>query len=269
MLAGKASSSESPLLTVDIGNTNVTIGLFRSGNLAGRWRISTNLHRMSDEYWPLLSQFLDSLDLSLRDVEAAIISSVVPPVLQEIREAFQRAEVEVYVLSSGVDVGLPVRYDPPSSVGADRLANALAVQSKYGQPAIIVDLGTATTLDVLDASGVYAGGAIAPGIETSLEGLFRAAFQLPRLALEAPPHAIGGTTNESIRSGTLFGYASLVDGLIERFLNEMEGNPAIVGTGGFAPLVAPHTKHVTIVNQDLTLEGLRLVYLKLQPPNDH
>ena len=253
------SSDTGIVLTVDIGNTNITMGAFEGERLVGSWRISTDRHRMADEYRPLLGNLLLSAGLSFGALEAVVMASVVPPVKNELTDAFTKEQVEVITLS-GLDFGLEIRYQPPESVGADRLANALAVQGKYGRPAIIVDLGTATTLDVLDAEGTYVGGAIAPGIETSVEGLFSSAFQLPRLALQAPQKAIGTTTVDSIRSGTVFGWASLVDGLIERFSREIDGKPIIVATGGLAPLIAPESSLVDIVDLDLTLVGLRLAF---------
>lgn len=264
-MAGVAGvASQSHLLAVDVGNTNVTIGAFKATDLVASWRISTDRRRMADEYVPLFADLLASANLGFRDLDGAVIASVVPPVIQEIQEGLLKRDVSVIVLTTDMDLGVPVRYHPPSSVGVDRLANALAVQQRYGQPAIIVDLGTATTLDVLDRSGVYVGGAIAPGIETSLEGLFSIAFQLPRLALQAPPRAIGSTTVDSIRSGTLLGYASLVDGMVERFQNELESDPVVVGTGGLAPLVAPQTRHIGIVDSELTLHGLRIAHDRLK-----
>lgn len=258
------SRERNVVLAVDVGNTNVTIGAFIVEDLRDSWRISTDRHRMADEYRPLLDGLLRSSALSYGVLEVVVMASVVPPVAAELSAAFRREGVEVLTLSGGNDFGLAVRYEPRTSVGADRLANALAVDQKYGRPAIIVDVGTATTLDVLDAEGTYIGGAIAPGIELSMEALFSRAFQLPRLAPIAPNHAIGGTTVESIRSGIVLGTASLVDGLIERFRAEIEGEPVIVGTGGYASLIGPHSKYIKIIDLDVTLVGLRLAYERSQ-----
>jgi type III pantothenate kinase len=258
------SRENSALLAIDVGNTNVTIGAFFGDDLTASWRISTDRRRMADEYRPLLAELLRTADLSYSRIRAVVMASVVPPVAAELTDTFAKESIKVVSLFGGHDFGLAVRYEPPGSVGADRLANAIAVQEKYGRPAIIVDVGTATTLDVLDEGGTYIGGAIAPGIETSVEALFSRAFQLPRLALEAPERAIGRTTIESIRSGTVLGWASLIDGLIDRFKAEIEGSPRIVATGGLAPLVAVHSRHVEIVDLDLTLVGLRLAYERSQ-----
>jgi type III pantothenate kinase len=266
------NSDRKALLAIDVGNTNVTLGLFDGELLSASWRISTDRRRMADEYRPLIAELLRSAGHSFAGIEAVALVSVVPPVATALSEAFVREQVKATVLSVS-DFGVPVHYKPPASVGADRLANALAVDEKYGRPAIIVDLGTATTLDVLDSSGCYIGGAISPGIELSAEALFNSAFQLPRLGLEAPPAAIGRTTLDSIRSGAVFGWASLVDGLVDRFVAEMGAKPRVIATGGFAPLIAPHSRHIELVDLDLTLIGLRLAHDKLrdasQPEQAH
>lgn len=258
-------STRNLLLAVDIGNTNVTIGAFDGDQLVDSWRISTDRRRMADEYRPLLLELLRGAGLSVADMRAAIFASVVPPVLQEMRAAVGKSGLEPVVLVGGMQVGLTVRYDPPESVGADRLANGIAAGERYGTPAIIADIGTATTIEVVDAEGAYIGGSISPGLETSLAGLFDAAFQLPRLQLIAPPKAIGTTTVDSIRSGAVFGWASMVDGLIDRFLHEMGGSPMVIATGGLAPLVAPHSRHISVVDVDLTLHGLRIAFDRLAP----
>lgn len=248
------------LLAVDIGNTNVTTGAFQCEVLRESWRISTDRRRMADEYRPLMAELLREIGLSFGDLEAVIFASVVPPVLTEMRDAFQTAGVEVCVLAGGADFGLEVRYDPPAAVGADRLANAIAAQERYGTPAVIVDIGTATTIEVVDEAGAYIGGSISPGLEPSMEALARHAFQLPRLELTAPERAIGRSTTDSIRSGGVLGWAALVDGLIDRFVSEMDGDPVVIGTGGQAPLIAPHSRRISVVDVDLTLHGLRLAY---------
>jgi type III pantothenate kinase len=251
------------LLAIDIGNTNVTIGAFAGEELRESWRISTDRHRKADEYRPLLAGLLLTAGLDYGGLRGAILASVVPPVLAEMTEALEKAGVATTALTAGLNVGLPVSYDPPSSVGADRLANGIAAGELYGTPAIIVDLGTATTIEVIDKAGAYIGGSISPGLESSMEALFAGAFQLPRLQLIAPPRAIGTTTVDSIRSGAVFGWASMVDGLVDRFLAEIEGEPVIIGTGGLAPLVAPHSRLITVVDVDLTLHGLRIAFERL------
>ncbi len=253
------------LLTVDVGNTNVSLAVFDGPRRLAFWRLSTDRRRTADEYRPLLTQLLGLIGLQPDGLDGVVVASVVPPVLSALVDAFRQMGVPAQVLTGERDFGIPVRYDPPTTVGADRLANAIAVQALYGQPAIIADLGTATTIDVLDRSGAYVGGAIAPGFEASMEGLFSTAFQLPRLDLGPPPAAIGRNTVDSIRSGGLFGWAGLVDGLIARFRAELEGGPHVVATGGLAPLVAPYCREVQVVNEELTLEGLRLAHERLAP----
>jgi type III pantothenate kinase len=261
------------LLTVDIGNTNICFGPFEGENLRGFWRVSTDRNRTSDEYRPLLRELLADADMSTSSIRMAVISSVVPPVLKEIRQALAFWEIPALALTVEMDLGVRVDYRPPTSVGADRLANAIAVRERYGCPAIIVDVGTATTLDAVDADGVYVGGAIAPGLDAGMEGLFEQTYQLPRVQLEAPPSAIGKTTVESIRSGTVLGWAGLIDGLIDRFQLELGGEAVVVATGGVAAVVAPHTRHLRIVNEELTMEGLRLAYERMKAadslPRDH
>jgi len=248
------------LLVVDIGNTNVTLGLFGEAKLRDSWRISTDRARMADEYRLLLVELLRGAGLTTSDLCGAILASVVPPVLEAISEALRKLNVDVTVLRVGRQLGLEVRYEPPESVGADRLANGIAATEIYGTPAIIVDLGTATTIEVIDKAGAYIGGSIGPGLESSMEALFRGAFQLARLQLVAPPRAIGATTADSIRSGAVFGWAAMVDGLIDRFRAELDGKPVVIGTGGLAALVAPHSRTITVVDVDLTLHGLRIAY---------
>ncbi len=248
------------LLTVDIGNTNICFGPYEGETLRGFWRISTDRHRTSDEYRPLLRELLADAGLATDALSMAVISSVVPPVLTQILRSLAFWKIPSLTLTADMDLGVPVTYSPVTSVGADRLANAIAVRARYGCPAVIVDVGTATTLDAVDSTGAYIGGAIAPGLDAGMEGLFEQTYQLPRVQLEAPRSAIGKTTVDSIRSGTVLGWAGLIDGLVERFQEELGGEAVVIATGGVAGLVAPHTKHLRIVNEELTLEGLRLAY---------
>jgi type III pantothenate kinase len=251
------------ILAIDVGNTNVTVGVFRGEDLAASWRLSSDRHRTSDEYRAALGSLMLGQGWRLDDCSTAVMSSVVPPIAAEVSNALRAEGLDVQVLGP-TDFGFEIRYNPPSSVGADRVANAVAAEKKYGLPAIIVDLGTATTIDAVSADRVYLGGAIAPGIETSLRGLVSQAFQLPMLDLIAPDHVIGTTTLESIRSGTVLGYAALVDGLIDRFLREMQVAAQIIGTGGLSYLIAGVSKHVQTLDPDLTLNGLRLAYEALR-----
>ncbi|HZT95251.1 MAG TPA: type III pantothenate kinase [Chloroflexota bacterium] len=248
------------LLAVDVGNTNISLGPFRGTELLGFWRISSQWTRTAEEYLPILREILKEQDLRPADVGHAVIASVVPPILDAVVEALRRWSIPATVIRPDLELGLPIRYEPVSTVGADRIANAVAVRERYGCPAVIVDLGTATTLDVLNPSGSYIGGAIAPGLDTAVEGLAARAFQLPRIQLQAPERAIGSNTVASIQSGIIFGYAGLVDGLVDRFRAEMGGEPVVVATGGLAPVIAPHSRYIRHVWPELTLEGLRLIY---------
>ena len=252
------------LLTIDIGNTNICFGPYEGETLRGFWRISTERNRTADEYRPLLRELLADSGMSTARMGMAVISSVVPPVLSSMRQALDFWKIPTIVLTSDMDLGVRIDYRPPTSVGADRLANAIAVRARFGCPAIIVDVGTATTLDAIAADGTYLGGAIAPGLDAGMAGLFEQTYQLPRVQLEAPPAAIGKTTVDSIRSGTVLGWAGLIDGLVERFQSELGGGAVVVATGGVAALVAPHTQCLRIVNEELTLEGLRLAYETLK-----
>lgn len=259
--APAGSSPGSILLAVDIGNTNIVLGAYRGDVLHSFWRISTDRRRTADEYAMLLRDLLSSRGLQPSDVSAMVLASGVPPVLAAFEEvARDHWSIEPIPASQGLDLGIPIDYNPPQSVGIDRLVNAVAVLTLYRCPAVIVDFGTATTLDALNGDGVYIGGAIAPGIIIGSEALFERTSLLPRIQLAAPPQAIGRSTVESMQSGILYGYAALVDGLVERFQAELGGGAFVVGTGGLAGVVAPHTRTVEVVNEELTLHGLRLVY---------
>lgn len=249
------------LLAIDIGNTNIVIGVFAGEQLAATWRLATEPSRMPDEYAVYFESLFSLAGFIRRSVDGIIIGGVVPAVQSALvtvsREYF---ELEPLLVSPSLDLGLEVAYQPPTAVGADRIANALATIHTLGAPAVVVDFGTATTFDAIDADRVYAGGAIAPGLEVAQEGLFRATAQLPRVPLEPPPSPVGDTTITSLQSGILYGYAGLVDGLVERFRQVLGESAVVVATGGLAPTIAPLTRSIAHVDQDLTLVGLRLLY---------
>lgn len=258
------------LLAIDIGNTNIVLGLYdpdveASGpgsGLAENWRISSVHDRTSDEYGVLLEVFLDQADLAWSDIGGVAVSSGVPPITTMMREMIERyIDVEPVILGPGVKTGMPVRYDSPHEVGPDRIANAVGAYDCYGGPAIVVDFGTATTLDAISEDGEYLGGAIAPGVEISLEALFARAAGLRSVELVAPRQPIGKTTAEALQAGTLFGFAAQVDGMARRFEAEL-GECAIVATGGLASLIAPHTEVIEHVEPWLTLHGLRVIHAK-------
>lgn len=251
----------SRLLAIDIGNTNIVVGLFRSDELEGTWRLSTHLHRTPDEYGHLLRELIAHSGLSSVPIDGAILSSVVPPLtpifIEMCRVSFNHAPFEV---TGRVATGLILRVDHPEEVGADRIVNAAAVHAKLKREAIIVDFGTATTVCAVTGAGEYLGGVIVPGITLSAEALYMRTAKLPRVELAKPPHVIGKNTVHSIQSGLLFGYAGMVDGLVSRVREELGGRPAVIATGGLAPLIAPETKTIEKVEPFLTLEGLKVIY---------
>ena len=258
------------LLVIDAGNTQTVVGLYDSGDrshqLLDHWRLATHAERTSDELLLLLRQLLETRDLDLRtDVRGIAVSSGVPSITFELRRMCERyLEVEPVVLGAGVKTGMPVLYDNPKEVGADRIANAVGAYDLYGGPTIVVDFGTATTFDVISDKGEYLGGAIVPGIEISLDALFGRAAALRRVELVEPRSVIGKTTVESIQSGALYGYSSLVDGMCER-IEDVIGSSTVIATGGLAGLLTPITESIEHEEPWLTLHGLRLIWEKNQP----
>ena len=249
------------ILAVDIGNTQTVLGLVLDGRLDGSWRISTDATLTADEIRVKLGGLLALQGSSWGDVERLVIASVVPVLTVAYEQlALDATRVPPLVVGPGVKTGLRIAYDNPHEVGADRIANALAAVDAHGAPVLIVDFGTATTLDVVDASGAYLGGAIAPGVETSAEALFRRAARLSAVELEAPTRVIGRTTRESVQAGLVLGEALMVDGLVRRAWTELGSECPVVATGGLAGRMAPLCETVTDVDPDLTLKGLVLVW---------
>jgi type III pantothenate kinase len=250
------------LLAVDIGNTNIVLGVFdERDKLTATWRISTDLHRMPDEYSVMLRSLLDLAQIPPENLHGAVICSVVPSVQTMMCESLRQAwHLDPLILSSETNLGIQIRYSPPSSVGADRIANAVAAIKFYGCPAIVVDFGTATTFDAISQDGAYVGGAIAPGLEISEEALVAHTAKLPRVPLSAPEFAVGRDTTESLQSGLLYGYGGLVDGLVDRLRRELGEDTRVIATGGLAATVQPCTRSIETVDLDLTLQGLRLLY---------
>ncbi|HTB08635.1 MAG TPA: type III pantothenate kinase [Acidimicrobiales bacterium] len=267
------------LLAMDVGNTETLIGLFGEAEeespeamgfarasdehgLAYHWRTSTVLDRTPDEHAMTLTQLLDleGLDLKSTVSEIAICSSA-PSVTTQLRRMAGRwfSDLPLTVMGPGTKSGMPILYENPREVGADRVADAVGAYDLYPGPAIVVDMGTATVFDVISAKGEYLGGAIAPGVAISLEALYTHASALRSVELVRPRSVIGRSTGESIQSGVLYGFAAQVDGMIERILDEL-GDATIIGTGGLAGLIAPHTKFVRIIEPWLTLHGLRIVH---------
>ncbi len=244
------------LLAVDVGNSQMAIGLFDGPRLVDRWRVATVSGRTPDEYGLLLGGLLGD-----HRVTAAAVASVVPAVTRSLRIALaDLVEDDVLVVGAGIKTGMPMNLDNPREVGADRVANAVAAKDRIGSPAIVVDFGTATTIDVVDATGAFRGGAISAGIAISLEALVESTSALHRVDLAVPEHAIGRNTTEAIQSGMLFGFAGLVSGLIDRVRAELGTDAAVVATGGFARQVAPLLSMACVVDDNLTLYGLRSLF---------
>lgn len=249
------------LLALDIGNTSIHIGLWEGDRIAHTWRIGVEQEKLPDEYGVLLMNLLSTESLGADDVEACIVGCDVPPLIPTFEQVCRKYfKVEPMVVGHGLRTGVRILYDNPKQLGADRIIDAVAASKLYGTPVIIVDFGTATVFDAVNEAGDYLGGAIAPGIGIASEALFSRAAMLYRVQLERPPVAIGKNTIHAMQSGILFGYVGLVEGLVDRFKSELGGDPKVVATGGLAGLIASETDCIDVVNGDLTLTGLRLIY---------
>ncbi|TET26279.1 MAG: type III pantothenate kinase [Dehalococcoidia bacterium] len=250
------------LLAIDIGNTDTTLGVFDGEELRATWHMATSVHRMADEYAALLLNLLRHQGLEIADIKEAALCSVAPPLITTFEELFQRYfKITPLVVGSGVKTGVRIRMDNPREVGADRIVNAVAAHHLYGGPVIITDVGTATTFDTVSREGDYLGGAIAPGIATGAEALFIQAAMLPRIELTHPKRAIGTSTVGAMQSGIIFGYVGLIEGIVARIGQELGEKAKVVATGGYAALIAKETKVIDVVEPNLTLIGLRLIYL--------
>jgi len=249
------------LLAIDVGNTNIAFGVFEGETLRATWNVATDLNKTADEYAVLLLNLLPREGLALSDIDSAIVASVVPPLEPIFEELSQHyLGVPPIVVGPGVKTGVRICTDNPREVGADRVVNAAAAHRLYGGPLIVIDFGTATTVDAVSKEGDYLGGAIAPGIGIAAEALFERASKLPRIELIPPEHAIGKNTVASMQSGIIFGYVGLIESLVTRIQRELGGKVRVVATGGFADAIAKETKVVDVVNLHLTLIGLRLVH---------
>jgi type III pantothenate kinase len=250
------------LLAMDIGNSQTVVGVYDGAELLRHWRVSTQPHRTADELALQLQGLLTLMDLSLTgSVSGVVISSVVPPLTEAFRQMAERyLDVTTIVVGPGIRTGVAIRMDNPREVGADRLVNALAAYDKYGGPGIVVDFGTATSLDVYDSSGAFVGGAIAPGVQTSMAALSARGAQLGAIELVRPARAIGRSTVEAMQSGASYGFAGQVDRLIEAIATELPSPPVVVATGGLAGPITELCRHIDHHDQWLTLRGLRLIW---------
>lgn len=254
------------LLVVEVGNTNTKIGVFDGARLLVSWRLTSRREQTADEYGVFIETLLRTRGIGPQDIQGVAISNVVPPVEQTLRWMSEKYfGIDPFSVEPGADCGLTLAVDNPREVGADRVVKSVAARALYGAPLIVIDFGTATTFDCVNTRGEFIGGAIAPGLATSVDALLSRAARLYRVELVRPPAAIGRNTITNIQSGVVHGYAGLVDGLVERMKREMDGAPRVVGTGGHAALIAEATRSIEIVNPDLTLEGLRMLYERAQP----
>ena len=261
------------LLTLDVGNTNTVLGLYKldepanDSALVANWRVTTHLKQTADEYGVLFLNLFAMHDIRATEVEAIIISSVVPPIESTLRRVCEHYfKVRPIFIEPGIRTGMPILVDNPAELGADRLVNDVAAFAKYGGPVVVVDFGTATTFDVVTANGEYVGGVIAPGLGISADALFARAAKLSRVDIRKPAKVIGTNTITNLQSGLFYGYIGLVDGILERMLEEMRTMqpkpPKVVATGGLARLIVEESKFIEIVDDMLTLDGLRIIYEK-------
>lgn len=249
------------LLVIDVGNTNTVLGLYDNDELVHDWRIRTVVDHTVDEYGMLIYNLYKNSRLSPRAIKAIIISCVVPPMLHILEPLCKKYfHIKPMIVGPGIKTGMPIFYDNPREVGADRIVNAVAAFEKYGGDIIIIDFGTATTFDYVSLKGEYMGGCICPGIMISSEALFHKAAKLPRVEISRPKTVIGKDTVSSMQAGILYGYAGLVDGLVERIRAEVKSNSKVIATGGLAKIIADETGSVQIIDEMLTLEGLRIIY---------
>jgi type III pantothenate kinase len=249
------------LLAIDIGNTNTVLGLFDGKTLRADWRLETRAARTGDEYAALVATLFGLRGLALASVDAVAISSVVPAALFPIEELCRRhLGIDPLIVGPGTKTGMPILYENPREVGADRIVNGVAAHARWPEGAIVVDFGTATTFDVITSRGEYAGGVIAPGLTVAADALYRATAKLPRVEIVRPKNAVGRNTVASIQAGLVFGYAGLVDAIVGRIQAEVDFQPRVVGTGGLAPLIAAESRTIQECDDMLTLRGLALIY---------
>src|SRR5918992_997211 len=249
------------LLAIDIGNTNIVLGLYQGKKLVTHWRLLTEAERTADEYGVIIAHLVDYEGHRCNQITAIVVSCVVPPMLTMIQELGQKFfKIDPLIVGPGIKTGMPILYESPKDVGADRIVNGIAAYEKYHDTCIIVDFGTATTIDLISKKGEYIGGAIAPGLSISLEALIQRASKLPRIEIVKPKEVVGRNTINSIQAGIFFGYAGLVDGIVRRMQNEHGSGSKVVATGGLAALIASECSTIREVDDFLTLDGLRIIY---------
>lgn len=252
------------LLLIDVGNTNIVMGVYDGDKKNFSWRLGTRQTRTSDEYGLQVESILQHYGISRKDIEQIVICSVVPSIQHTLKTMCSRyLDIDPIVIGEGTKTGIPIKSDNPREVGADRVANAVAVSAKYKLPAILIDIGTAISFDVVNEKGEYLGGAISPGIGIASEALFSRTSKLPRVELELPKTAIGSNTIDAIRSGVVYGYIGLVDNVVEEILKEMKYDAkdvSIVATGGYAALISQQSKYIQEYDYDITLMGMKLIY---------
>ncbi len=260
------------LLAVDVGNTNIVLGIFEGEVLTESWRLATLRDRTSDELRVLVGRLFEERGLQMEDVSGVVLASVVPPLTSTVAEMVRGACSQETLVIDATNVGLPIEYQAPGDVGADRLVNAVAALETFGghgRPVVVVDFGTATTFDVVSAGGRYIGGVICPGVEISADALFQRAARLPRVDVGRPDSLIGTSTVESMRSGLYYGYVAMVEGIVARIRGDLGDTPAVcVATGGLATTIAEETSSIDHVSPDLTLHGLRLVWNRNDPARE-
>lgn len=249
------------LLVIDVGNTNIVLGVYKNNKLEQFWRMGTDKTKTSDEYAMFIHQIFSYQGIKVSDIKDVIISSVVPDVMHSLENfAFKYFSKPPLVVGPGIKTGMNIKYDNPKQVGADRIVNAVAAYEKYKQALIIVDFGTATTFCAISSQGDYLGGTIAPGIRISSEALFQRASKLPRVELIKPGMSICKNTVSAMQSGLVYGYAGLVDRIVEKMKEELKEECRVVATGGLSSLMATEAKSIDCVDKFLTLEGLKIIY---------